>query len=330
MAIISVGYDGSVNEAQWARLLPLAGSSHYGVEGPTHWKVTARTSVDRGLSISTGSGWGHGVLDTSDTVVNLTGASVSSGSRWDMVVARRNWGGAGGVTTFALVSGSSNKVLPARNANPGVLDDQPLALVQFTAGSTTPGTIIDLRCWSRNGGMTAMDDMALAYLKEPGTSVYIRGITWQCEVDTAGNAIWSMLSAHSRIPLFGASVGGLTGSDNPQSLVTAQTHFLVQCGSTVQTTDANGYARITFQRPFPGGLLYVSGSDGDDWTHGGSAMFASAGQPFGAEGWGSRSSWVYAMKCQPASQTGGTGSLVLSRAGGANKLHRINWLAIGW
>lgn len=334
MAITSIGYDGSVNEAQWAKLLPLAGSAHYGVAGANDWKVTPHATLDRGVTVATGSGWGQGVLDTSDATVSLQGATIGSGSRWDMVVARRNWAGTGGVTTFVLVGGSASKVLPARNTTPGTLDDQPIALVQFTAGSTAATAIIDLRCWARNGGLAARDELVLTYLKEPGANVDINGTTWACNLDINGAPTWSYEHVMGRIPLFGASVAGLGSAPingqgaNPQTLINdGTTHFLVQAGSNVNISDGSGYARITFQRPFPNGLLTVLAFNGDDWATGGSTMFASAGNIWGAEGYGTQSSWVYSVLNQPASAFG-SGSLTMGRRPGWN--HRINWIAIGW
>lgn len=333
MAITSIGYDGSVNEAQWAKLLPLAGSAHYGVAGAGDWKVTTHATLDRGVRVAAGSGWGHGVLDTSDATTSLSGATVGSGSRWDLIVARRNWSGTGGTTTFVLIGGSSSKALPARNTSPGVLDDQPLALVQFTAGSTAATAIIDLRCWARNGGMTAKDDMALTYLKEPGASVLINGTSWRCELDANGSTAWST-SVAGRIPLFGSSTHAMTsGGTSPQSMVNAGQHFLVQTGTNVNTSDQSGYARLTFQKPFPNGLLTVMAFNGDDWATGGSMTFASAGNAgggggtFGQSGYGAKNDWVYSVLGQPGAFLGGT-SLQMQRM--PNRIHRINWIAIGW
>ncbi|HEX9229198.1 MAG TPA: hypothetical protein VF885_21555 [Arthrobacter sp.] len=338
MAITSIGYDGSVNEAQWSKLIPLAGSSHYGVAAGPDWKVTPHATLDRGVSIATGSGWGNGILDTSDTTVSLQGTVVSSGSRWDLVVARRNWGGAGGLTTFVLVPGSSSKSLPARNTTPGTLDDQPLALVQFTAGQSAPTSVVDLRCWARNGGMTARDELALTYLKMPGAQLMINGTQWNCEVDANGNPSWTTFVS-GRVPLFGASTGAL-GQDNingaeglrPQDLVNAGQQFMIQAGTNVNYSDHAGYARLTFQKPFPNGLLTVLAFNGDDWATGGSMMFASAGGvngggTFGSDGFGNRFNWVYSVLGQPAAYLGGS-SLQMQRI--PNKIHRINWIAIGW
>lgn len=325
MAITSIGYDGTVNESQWAKLIPLAGSGHYGVSGFSDWKVTTHPTLDRGVSIAAGTGWGQGVLDTSTTSTSLQGASVGSGSRWDLIVARRDWSGTGGTTSFALIGGTSSKALPSRNTDPGTLDDQPLALVQFTAGSSAPTAIVDLRCWARNGGMVARDELALTYLKKIGSNVVIGDSVWNCTLDSNGNTSWTTTMQTGRIPLFGTSKDGLEGS-KVSTLLTGGQQFLIQAGSTVQKTDASGYARITFQNPFPNGLLTVLGFDGDDWSMGGSALYSSAGSVWGGEGYGTKASWVYALKLQPAAS--GTGSQTISRAG--NRQHRINWIAIGW
>jgi hypothetical protein len=328
MAITSIGYDGSVNEAQWSKLVPLAGSSHYGVAGAPDWKVTPHATLDRGVSIATGSGWGHGVLDTSDATVSLQGTTVSSGSRWDLVVARRNWGGAGGLTTFVVVPGSASKTLPARNTNAGTLDDQPLALVQFTAGQTAPTAVVDLRCWARNGGMMAKDDLALIYLKMPGAQVMINGAQWNCELDANGNTSWTTFVS-GRIPLFGGTDAALDGpaGSNPMNMINAGQQFLIQTGTTVQRSDPSGYARITWPKPFPNGVLYVSGFNGDDYAlqMGGLVIASSGGgQIFGTESFGNKNSWVYVLHGYSTGYNDGP----LIRKG--NTLHRINWIAIGW
>lgn len=195
MAITSIGYDGTVNEAQWASMVPKVGVSHYGVVGAGDLKVTVHGSLDRGVSIATGSAWGQGVLDTSDSIGSLQAATVGSGSRYDLVVLRRNWSGAGGATTLALVQGTSTKGIPARNTSPGTLDDQPLALIRIDAGQTAVQEIVDLRCWGRNGGLVAMDDLAKDYLTDVGTRVSISGVNWVRRVGTGGSAEWVRANA---------------------------------------------------------------------------------------------------------------------------------------
>jgi hypothetical protein len=97
----------------------------------------------------------------------------------------------------------------------------------------------------------------------------------------------------------------------------------------VQHFDLAGYSRITFPKQFPNGLLFVAGFNGDDYSTGGSMTFASAGHIWGSEGYGNKTSWVYCGRAQDASDDG-AGSLVYNRTWCAGRIHRINWLAIGW
>lgn len=143
MAITSVGFDGTINEVQWAALSWYLGAD-YAVFGLTNFRVTAVTGQDRTVSISTGTAYGHGVLSTNDAPISLQLPVIASGTRWDLVALRRNW--STNTASVVSVQGTSTQTVPSgRNANPGVLDDQPLALVQVTAGQTLPTAVLDLR-----------------------------------------------------------------------------------------------------------------------------------------------------------------------------------------
>jgi hypothetical protein len=293
-------------------MIPLVGSSNYGVSGPNDLKVTPHATMDRGVNIATGSAWGYGVLDTSDATISLQGATVGSGTRWDLVVVRRNWSGTGGSTTVVIVQGTASKVLPSRNTTPGTIDDQPIALVQFTAGQSAPTAIVDLRCWSRNGGLVARDDLALTYLKEPGASIMISGIQWNCELDSNGNTVWTTFRG-GYAPLFGVGPG-INGDP------TGNTQFLIQAGSTVQRTDGAGYGRITFPKQFPNGLLTVIITNGDSWASEGAHVMVEGNNGFwGVSGNGSRWDVVYMVRRW-------IGVNEMAR----NLWHRVNWIAIGW
>ncbi|HAP90774.1 MAG TPA: hypothetical protein DCR15_14035 [Arthrobacter bacterium] len=316
MTITSVGYDGTVNETQWASLVPRVGIAHYGISGTDDWRVSALTTMDRGINISVGSGWGHGVLDTSDATVSLQGGLVSSGDRWDMVVARRNWSGIGGATTFVIIAGSAAKALPARNTTPGTLDDQPIALIRFTAGQTAVQEIVPLRCWARNGGMVAKDVLALTFLKELGAQVTINGAMWLCVPDVNGNPSWISSSPMGTTSLFGVG-GALSG--NP-ALVPG---FLIQAGSAILTTDQVGYARLTFPQSFPGGLLTVFLMNGDNSATAGATFYTVEGNNafWGISGTGGPADVVYSVW---RSQNGAGPILA------PNLQHRVDFIAIGW
>lgn len=190
MAITSVGYGGTINEVQMATTAGFF-AAEYGVLGANAWKVSAAAGMDRGVAIAPGTGYGHFVTVTSDTQVVLQGAPVSSGSRWDTVVMRRDWQPPAGESAFVLVQGSTSQTIAAGRLNaPGVEDDQPIALVRFTAGQTAPTQIVDLRCWSGNAGLIAASTDALAYLDRLGSRVRVGGDHWSRVIDGQGSPAW--------------------------------------------------------------------------------------------------------------------------------------------
>lgn len=331
MAIISVGYDGAVTESQWSEMIKKIGSSEYGVVGTNDWKVTSVTAADRTISIAPGKGWGHGVYDESTAAVQIQLDTVASGSRWDLIAMRRDWSGVGGVSTFVKVVGTAAKELPALRAKgPGSIDEQPIALVRVVAGQTAVAEIVDLRCWSGNGGMVADNWLALTYLDTLGTHLFTNndGKKYQRIIGADGNPLWTASAPDGYIPMFGSGhtlAGGIPANLGPGG----QGNFMIQAGTAVNYFDQSGYARITFPRAFPNGLLYVAGFNGDDWATGGSMTYASAGSVWGNEGYGTRASWVYAGRAQDAADDG-AGSVVYNRLWCAGRIHRINWLAIGW
>jgi hypothetical protein len=325
MAIISVGYDGAVTESQWSDMIKKIGSAEYGVVGINDWKVTSVPAADRTIQISAGKGWGHGVFDENTAAVQIQLDSVASGSRYDLIVMRRNWTGAGGSSTFVKVNGTSVKeIASGRTKGPGVIDDQPIAIVRVDAGSTVVGSITDLRVWAGNGGLIANSDYALGYLDSLASSVFVNtnGKKYTRIIGADGNPLWTAGSPDGYLPLYGHAQA-LAGGVPPLG-----TNFLTQAGTTVQTFDNFGYARITFPKPFPNGLLYVSGINGDDYAQGGALFYSSAGSIFGAEGYGTKATWVYTGLSQPAAAGGGSETFSRSALGG--RVHRINWIAIGW
>lgn len=145
MALTSYGYNGTVDEAQWGSMADLAGCDSV-VGSDADFGVTAVAGADRKISVSAGRSMAHGVLVVSDAPMQLQAGIVSSGKRWDTVVLRRNWQGAGGTTTLVLVPGTdSATIAPGLNSTPGLIDDDPLWLVQFTAGVSQPTGFSDLR-----------------------------------------------------------------------------------------------------------------------------------------------------------------------------------------
>lgn len=222
VTFVSSFYDGPTTEKQRAETWM---GPQYGVRKSGDWAVTAVSGSDRTVSIAAGSGFGHGLADTTATNDTIQLETIASGSRWDMIAVRRNWQPVnGGPTEFVKINGSSTKGLPAVgtaatawNRRPGIMDDQPIALVQVTAGQTQPTAIIDLRCWAANGGVLAVDKLALDYLNIPGADVHIGGLDYRYAPDSLGVFSWQ-----SRQTLFAEwnAIVNVTLSNSPGGSVT--------------------------------------------------------------------------------------------------------------
>ena len=153
MTIRSVGYEGSVGEGDWSAYLASRLGTPPSVAGVTDYEVTPAGGLAVRVAPGTASGWG--ITDVSDASEQVTLESPSSGTRYDAVVLRRDWAGSstspsgvstGGKTSIAVVKGGSTQMVPALTQRPGVATaDQPLALIELTAGSSTAKVVADLR-----------------------------------------------------------------------------------------------------------------------------------------------------------------------------------------
>ncbi|MDQ1053167.1 hypothetical protein QE394_001095 [Arthrobacter sp. SORGH_AS 212] len=237
VAFTSYGYDTTVDkpygEAAWADAHPSVGTARYGVRSPLDWKVTAVAGQDRTVSINAGRGFGHGVTDKTVENDTIQLATIASGSRWDLIVARRDWTPTAGMTKFEKVSGGSTAAIPGgRIVGPGNIDDQPLALVQVTAGQTQPTAIIDLRTWSGDGGaIVANHDLVRSFLNSVGTRLQINGADWLRVVGANDTPEWRQLSQNES--------SAIKPGEAPWRTFTG----LI---SAVGGTDANGYGEFRF------------------------------------------------------------------------------------
>jgi len=137
VTITSSGYTGSVNESQWAALADKLGTA-YCVGASGDLACTIGGTSDRAVTVAPGTAYGRGVKDVFSTATNLNATSVGSGTRWDTVCIRRDWtAGTGTGTSLVIVPGTSTKAITKGFSTPGTTDDQPIALILLTAGSTT-------------------------------------------------------------------------------------------------------------------------------------------------------------------------------------------------
>lgn len=158
-----------------------------GLADPNALKVTAAPGTLK-VAVSPGAvtGWGHRY--TSDDVVTLTLPAIASGTRWDLVAVRRSWvATSDAVATMAertaqlvVVPGTSTRGFPAaRKTTPGTVDDQPLALVQVTAGNATPTQIVPLTVFPSK--VHAASDL-MAVPQGVGTLARVAGVLWRREL----------------------------------------------------------------------------------------------------------------------------------------------------
>ena len=315
MPLISTYYDGPVTESDRAK--NPAGRAEYGVYGNEDFRVMAHPSIPYAVLVKKGKAHGHGVTDEAeiDQVVNCP--SLASGVRWDLIVVRRNWQPElGGPSTLEVIEVGTNPIIPdppIRKVGPGVEDDQPIALVKWQGGTSAPVEFRDLRVWSNNAGLFAVDALARKYLEKIGTEVRVLGEVWSYQRLSANETDWVKVSEAGRLPIFG--VGNVLTGSAPST----QTHFLVQSGTSVSNADDSGYARITFPKPFPNGVLYVSAENGDasiDQVLGRTLSLPVAGAPHWPNPVG-KESFVYTV-------LGDNGQRL------PRQLHRANWIAIGW
>lgn len=221
MAIESTFYDTipgqGVNELEWAHSASSRGPD-YGVIGTGDLMLTAHPTTPYAVVLSAGEFFGHGVWDKSDASVTVQCDTVVSGAtRWDLIVAHRDWTPTGGgPTVLDKVNGTATKAIPVTRANtPGEVDDQPLWLVQWKGGQAQPSAIVDLRCWAGNGGMVIADILARDYLARPGAAVRLGGATHLYNIGT--NGVWGWVidkafASGTKIITFPASYKSITAS----------------------------------------------------------------------------------------------------------------------
>lgn len=154
MTIESWGYTGTITPndvwAHWQQ----AAAARYMVASAAGCKVTPVTAGTYQLQVSAGWLGGQGILDRIPGTELVAVEPVTAGIGYSLIVARRDWAapnpvtGRLGRTTIEALPASSNTLpagMPARQTSPGVVDDQPLALVALAANADVPEVVYDLR-----------------------------------------------------------------------------------------------------------------------------------------------------------------------------------------
>lgn len=158
MAITSVGYDGTVREGGWAALAPYLGAEYR--NGGVSLSIVG--NADRTVRVSAGPLFGYGILDTLTGNTDLQAGTITSGTRWDTVVLRRDWQPTpgGGSSLLILPGASSQQVAAQVQHDPGVVDDQVLGLIKLVSGFSTIQELVPWDLDRRNIPMyRAADDL---------------------------------------------------------------------------------------------------------------------------------------------------------------------------
>jgi hypothetical protein len=148
MAWTNVGFDGTINEAQWASLAGLLGND-YVAAGNGDCVVTAVPGT-RSVSVAAGSLYGHGVLSTNSGPETVAMTTPVNG-QWYVIALRRTWAtntaalvAIAGATTTTTTPTAPPTSFPTLNTNKGVLTDQPIAWAWCNSANTTV-VVYDIR-----------------------------------------------------------------------------------------------------------------------------------------------------------------------------------------
>lgn len=134
MAITAIGFDGTVNEADFSKFMRYVGDVAYRHGVPTGLTVTTGAGTRESV-VAAGIGLLPGVLADSDDAVTLTHAANSgSGNRADYVVLRGDWSDNSVVLT---VKAGTSSTPPALTQDHGSVWEMPLAIVTVRPGVTT-------------------------------------------------------------------------------------------------------------------------------------------------------------------------------------------------
>lgn len=148
MAWSSVGFDGTINEAQWSALAGLLGNG-YVAAGNGDCLVTAVAGA-RSVSVAAGSLYGDGVLSTNSAPETVAMTTPVNG-QWYVIALRRTWAtntaalvAIAGATTTTTTPTAPPTSFPTLNTNTGVLTDQPIAWAWCNSANTTV-VVYDIR-----------------------------------------------------------------------------------------------------------------------------------------------------------------------------------------
>ena len=148
MAWTNWGFDGTINEAQWAQMAGLLGNG-YVAAGNGDCLVTAVGGA-RSVSVAAGTLYGDGVVSVNSAPETVAMTTPVNG-QWYVIALRRTWAtntaalvAIAGATTSTTTPTAPPTSFPTLNTNVGVLTDQPIAWAWCNSANTTV-VVYDIR-----------------------------------------------------------------------------------------------------------------------------------------------------------------------------------------
>lgn len=148
MAWTNWGFDGTINEAQWAQMAGLLGNG-YVAAANGDCAVTA-VSGARSVSVAAGTLYGDGIVSVNSGAETVAMTTPVNG-QWFVIALRRTWAtntvalvAIAGATTSTTLPTATPTSFPTLNTNTGVLTDQPIAWA-WCNSATTDVVVSDLR-----------------------------------------------------------------------------------------------------------------------------------------------------------------------------------------
>lgn len=142
------GFDGTINEAQWAQMAGLLGNG-YVAAGNGDCLVTAVGGA-RSVSVAAGTLYGDGVVSVNSGAETVAMTTPVNG-QWYVIALRRTWAtntaalvAIAGATTSTTTPTAPPTSFPTLNTNTGVLTDQPIAWAWCNSANTTV-VVYDIR-----------------------------------------------------------------------------------------------------------------------------------------------------------------------------------------
>lgn len=176
MTVVSWGWQGTIDELQWARMSTLLGNA-YAVDAPASCLPTAVAGA-RTVNVATGTVFGKGV-STQVTAAERPVIPTPAAGQWNLLVLRRTWAAKTAVFTV-LPHTTTTDVVPAATATPttypaayassvGVTDDIPVAWVWASATVTTLVVVSLLEQTADRRASHSVGSVAERTLMHPGT-----------------------------------------------------------------------------------------------------------------------------------------------------------------